>query len=140
MTELPGVLIVIDSTYEEIAVYEGQKLGIPLVAIVDTNANPENIDYPIPGNDDAIRSIRLFITKFSESVQEGLNRKMEQEVEQAKAEEAAAAEASETEEKPEEVKQPKQDDQPKQDKQPKQDDQPEQVEERDEETSEVKET
>lgn len=68
---LPGVVIVIDSTYEDIAVYEARKLGIPVVAIVDTNANPEEVDYPVPGNDDAIRSIRLFVSKFGEAVQTG---------------------------------------------------------------------
>lgn len=77
LKELPGVVLVIDSNFEDIAVYEARKLNIPLVAIVDTNANPEEIDYPIPGNDDAIRSIRLFVSKFGEAVQEGIQKREE---------------------------------------------------------------
>ncbi|HDP93770.1 MAG TPA: 30S ribosomal protein S2 [Candidatus Aminicenantes bacterium] len=73
LRQLPSVVIVVDAIYEDIAISEARKLGIPLVAIVDTNANPEVIDYPIPGNDDAIRSIRLFVSKFGEAVQEGMN-------------------------------------------------------------------
>ena len=75
IAEHPGVVIIIDSTYESIAVYEAKKLNIPIVAIVDTNANPEEIDYPIPGNDDAIRSIRLFVTKFSEAIKNGIEQR-----------------------------------------------------------------
>lgn len=74
--ELPGVLIVIDSNFEEIAVFEAKKLGIPIVGIVDTNANPEGITYPVPGNDDAIRSIKLFTTKFGEAVKLGLEKRL----------------------------------------------------------------
>jgi small subunit ribosomal protein S2 len=74
--ELPGVLIIIDSNFEEIAVFEAKKLGIPIVGIVDTNANPEGITYPVPGNDDAIRSIKLFATKFGEAVKLGLEKRM----------------------------------------------------------------
>ena len=73
--ELPGVLIIIDSNFEEIAVYEAKKLGIPIVGIVDTNANPEGITYPVPGNDDAIRSIKLFAGKFGEAVKVGLEKR-----------------------------------------------------------------
>ena len=72
--DLPGVLIVIDSNFEEIAVFEARKLGIPIVGIVDTNANPEGITYPVPGNDDAIRSIKLFTSKFGEAVKSGLGK------------------------------------------------------------------
>ncbi len=75
LKELPGVLIVIDSVFEEIAIKEARKLGIPIVAVVDTNANPEEVDYPVPGNDDAIRSIRLFVSKFGEAVEEGLKQR-----------------------------------------------------------------
>jgi len=60
MTNLPGILFVVDTRKEAIAVAEAQRLGVPIVAIVDTNCNPEGITYPIPGNDDAIRSISLF--------------------------------------------------------------------------------
>ncbi|MCU0288225.1 MAG: 30S ribosomal protein S2 [Acidobacteria bacterium] len=74
--ELPGVLIIIDSNFEEIAVFEAKKLGIPIVGIVDTNANPEGITYPVPGNDDAIRSIKLFAGKFGEAVKLGLEKRM----------------------------------------------------------------
>ncbi len=94
LKDLPGVVIVIDSSFEEIAVYEARKLGIPLVAIVDTNANPEEIDYPIPGNDDAIRSIRLFVSKFGESVQLGMERRAAQNLEQIPQDEAPAQEAA----------------------------------------------
>lgn len=71
----PGVMIVIDSNFEEIAVYEAKKLDIPIVAIVDTNANPDGINYPVPGNDDAIRSIKLFTSKFGEAVKNGLEKR-----------------------------------------------------------------
>jgi small subunit ribosomal protein S2 len=74
--ELPGVLIVIDSNFEEIAVFEAKKLGIPIVGIVDTNANPDGINYPVPGNDDAIRSIKLFTSKFGEAVKLGLEKRL----------------------------------------------------------------
>jgi small subunit ribosomal protein S2 len=60
MKELPGIVFVIDTRKEAIAVAEAQRMGIPIIAIVDTNCNPEMIDYPIPGNDDAIRAITLF--------------------------------------------------------------------------------
>jgi small subunit ribosomal protein S2 len=80
--ELPGVLIVIDSNFEEIAVFEAQKLNIPIVGIVDTNANPEGISYPVPGNDDAIRSIKLFTTKFGEAVKLGMERRLANELSQ----------------------------------------------------------
>jgi small subunit ribosomal protein S2 len=98
--ELPGVLIVIDSNFEEIAVFEARKLGIPIVGIVDTNANPEGISYPVPGNDDAIRSIKLFATKFGEAVRLGMEKRLSDSLNQeaqAEIEEAEAA-APETEE------------------------------------------
>lgn len=87
MEELPGVLFVIDSAKEEIAISEAQKLNIPVVAVVDTNGNPENIDYPIPGNDDAVRAIELFTSKIAEAMIEGKKSKMEKELEEAKREE-----------------------------------------------------
>ena len=71
MTELPGALFVIDSSKEEIALIEAQKLGIPIVAVVDTNGDPGNIDYPIPGNDDAVRAIELFTSKVADAIIEG---------------------------------------------------------------------
>ena len=71
MHKIPGVLFVIDPKNEEIAVQEAQKLGIPVVAIVDTNCDPDCVDYIIPGNDDAIRAIRLLTGKVADAVIEG---------------------------------------------------------------------
>jgi small subunit ribosomal protein S2 len=71
MTTLPGALFIIDPTKERIALAEAQRMGIPVVAIVDTNCNPDEIDYPIPANDDAIRAIKLICTKIADSVLEG---------------------------------------------------------------------
>ena len=73
MDALPDSLFVIDPKKEYIAVKEAKKLGIPVVAIVDTNCDPEDIDYVIPGNDDAIRAIRLFTQKIADAVLEGYN-------------------------------------------------------------------
>jgi small subunit ribosomal protein S2 len=73
MDGLPDALFVIDPKKEYIAVKEAKKLGIPVVAIVDTNCDPEDIDYVIPGNDDAIRAIRLFTQKTADAVLEGYN-------------------------------------------------------------------
>lgn len=87
MMELPGALFVIDSTKEEIAIHEAQKLNIPIVAVVDTNGDPEDIDHPIPGNDDAVRAIELFTTKVSEAIIEGKRTRMERELQEAKKEE-----------------------------------------------------
>ncbi len=88
LTERPGALFVIDSTKEEISILEAQKLKIPIVAVVDTNGNPENIDYPIPGNDDAVRAIELFTSKVAEAIIEGKKKKIEKELQEAKQEEA----------------------------------------------------
>lgn len=71
MHKLPGLMFVIDPKNEEIAVQEAKKLGIPVVAIVDTNCDPDMIDYVIPGNDDAIRAIRLLSAKIADAVLEG---------------------------------------------------------------------
>jgi len=73
MKDLPGILFIIDTRKETIAVAEAQRLGIPIVAIVDTNCNPEGINYPIPGNDDAIRSITLFTSIIANAVIEADN-------------------------------------------------------------------
>ncbi len=72
MNRVPGVLFVIDPKNEEIAVSEAKKLGIPVVGIVDTNCDPDNIDYVIPGNDDAIRAIRLLASKMADAVISGV--------------------------------------------------------------------
>ena len=70
MQELPGALFIIDPRKERIAVAEAKKLGIPIVAIVDTNCDPDEIDYPIPGNDDAIRAVKLLCGKMADAVLE----------------------------------------------------------------------
>lgn len=71
MTRLPGIMFVIDPQKEDIAIAEANKLGIPVVAVCDTNCNPQGVDFVIPGNDDAIRSIRLFAGKIAEACIEG---------------------------------------------------------------------
>jgi len=71
MTSLPDALFIVDPTKERIAQAEAKRVGIPVVAIVDTNCNPADIDYPIPANDDAIRAIKLICSKIADSVIEG---------------------------------------------------------------------
>src|SRR5438270_5761561 len=71
LNRLPDAVFVIDSNKEQIAVREARKLGIPVVAVVDTNCDPTEVDYVIPGNDDALRAIRLFASKIADSVVEG---------------------------------------------------------------------
>ena len=71
MTKLPDALFIIDPTKERIAIAEARRMGIPVVAIVDTNCNPDEIDYPIPANDDAIRAIKLICSKIADAVLEG---------------------------------------------------------------------
>ncbi|HEU5232984.1 MAG TPA: 30S ribosomal protein S2 [Terriglobales bacterium] len=71
LKRLPDALFVIDSNKEQIAVKEARKLGIPVVAVVDTNCDPTEVDYVIPGNDDALRAIRLFASKIADSIVEG---------------------------------------------------------------------
>lgn len=73
MKELPGILFIIDTHKEQIAVAEACRMGIPIVAVVDTNCNPEGINYPIPGNDDAIRAITLFTQVIANAVIEADN-------------------------------------------------------------------
>ncbi|MGH9470481.1 MAG: 30S ribosomal protein S2 [Terriglobia bacterium] len=92
MPGLPEVLFVIDSNSEHIAVKEAQKLGIPVVAIVDTNCDPDVVDYVIPGNDDALRSIRLFTSRIADAVIEGRQSAEQKRLEEEKlaAEQAAA--------------------------------------------------
>lgn len=95
MDRLPSVIVVVDIKKESIAVKEARKLGIPLVALVDTNCNPDPIDWVVPGNDDAIRSLKLFCAKMADAVLEGAQLSGEEEVfeQAAAAEEAAEAEA-----------------------------------------------
>jgi small subunit ribosomal protein S2 len=71
MSKVPGVVFIVDPKNEEIAVQEAKKLGVQVVAIVDTNCDPDNIDYIIPGNDDAIRAIRLLTSKMADAILEG---------------------------------------------------------------------
>jgi small subunit ribosomal protein S2 len=71
MTRLPDAVFIIDVKKEEIAVAEANRLGIPIVAVVDTNCSPEGIDYVIPGNDDALRAVRLFASRISDAIVEG---------------------------------------------------------------------
>jgi small subunit ribosomal protein S2 len=73
MDALPGAVFIIDCKKEKIAISEAKKLGIPTVAIVDTNCDPEDIDYVIPGNDDAIRTIRLVTSRLADAVLEGMH-------------------------------------------------------------------
>ncbi len=96
MEDLPDALFVIDTVHEHIAVREANRLGIPVVAVVDTNCDPEEVDFPIPGNDDAIRAIRLFSARVADNVLEGLNLADERYVGDAKPEELS------DDEKPEE--------------------------------------
>ncbi len=95
MTELPGALFIIDSSKEEIAIQEARKMGIPIVAVVDTNGDPENVNYPIPGNDDAVRAIELFVSKVAESIVEGKKNRISKELLAQKAGAAEGGEASE---------------------------------------------
>src|SRR5215217_6475436 len=71
MTRLPDAVFIIDVKKEEIAVAEANRLGIPIVAVVDTNCSPEGIDYVIPGNDDALRAVRLFASRIADAIVEG---------------------------------------------------------------------
>ena len=73
MKDLPGIIFIIDTKKETIAVAEAKRMGIPIVAVVDTNCNPEGIDFPIPGNDDAIRAISLFTQVIANAVIEAEN-------------------------------------------------------------------
>jgi len=81
MTQLPGALFVVDPRKERIAVAEARTLGIPIVAIVDTNCDPDEIDYIIPGNDDAIRAVKLISGKMADAVLEGREGSQEEDAE-----------------------------------------------------------
>lgn len=99
MKGLPGVMFVIDPKKERIAIAEARKLSIPIVAVVDTNCDPDEVDYVIPGNDDAIRAIKLLTSKIANAVVEGraaLSKATQQEAEKAQvAEKIEAEEAQE---------------------------------------------
>jgi small subunit ribosomal protein S2 len=99
MTVLPSALFIIDPIKDSIAIKEAKRMGIPVVAIVDTNCNPDEIDYPIPANDDAIRAIRLVCSKIADAVLEGKNSFMVASEEETAGEgmaEAGIGETSET--------------------------------------------
>ena len=89
MKEMPGAMIVIDSKKERIAIAEAHKLGIPIVSIVDTNCDPDEIDYVIPGNDDAIRAVALILGVLADAIIEG---KQGEQFEEAVVEETVVAE------------------------------------------------
>jgi small subunit ribosomal protein S2 len=89
MSRLPDVLFVVDTRHEQIAVDEARKLKIPVIGIVDTNCDPEQVDFPVPGNDDALRAIRLFASRVADAIVEGRGVR-----ESAQAEAVEAAEAA----------------------------------------------
>ena len=97
MLQLPGAMFVIDSSKEVIALAEAQKMRIPIVAVVDTNGDPDNIEYPIPGNDDAVRAIELFASKVAESIIEGKKSRIAIELEEEKKAEGVAVEGQASE-------------------------------------------
>jgi small subunit ribosomal protein S2 len=96
MSRLPDAIFVVDTGKEKIAVDEARKLKIPVIGIVDTNCDPDEVDYVIPGNDDALRSIRLFASKVAEAVTGGRSQRESRLADEAasQAEEAAAADAA----------------------------------------------
>ena len=92
MSELPAALFIVDPKKEKIAVSEARKLGIPIVAIVDTNCDPDEVDYVIPGNDDAIRAVKLIAGKLADAVLEGKQGEQDAAGEAAPEEETAKVE------------------------------------------------
>ncbi|MCI5836821.1 MAG: 30S ribosomal protein S2 [Veillonellaceae bacterium] len=99
MKSLPGALVIVDPKKERIAVAEARKLNIPIVATVDTNCDPDEIDYPIPANDDAIRAVKLLVGKMADAVLEGRQGEQNEEAageEVVEAAEIATEEAEET--------------------------------------------
>ena len=96
MSRLPDAVFIVDTRHEQIAVDEARKLKIPVIGIVDTNCDPDEVDFVIPGNDDALRSIRLFASKIAESISSGRSMRESRIAEEdaARAEEAAAADAA----------------------------------------------
>jgi len=93
MSRLPGIVFVVDIKKEAIAVKEAKRLGIPVVAIVDTNTDPDPIDLPIPANDDALKSVQLIAKAIADAVLDGVERASAKQ--QAEAEERATADAAE---------------------------------------------
>ena len=102
MTEIPGVIFVVDPKKERIAILEAKKLGIPVVGLIDTNCNPEDLDYPIPGNDDAIRAVILIADTMANAIIEGrqgesMDTDMAEEIEEQEVESIEEVVAEETE-------------------------------------------
>ncbi|MEK6281062.1 MAG: 30S ribosomal protein S2 [Acidobacteriota bacterium] len=117
MSRLPDIIFIIDVRKEEIAVAEANRLGIPIVAVVDTNCSPEGIDYVIPGNDDALRAVRLFASRIADAILEGQQIATEGGVapegedsagqtQEAASEPAAVESATETAEEPDQAAEP----------------------------------
>ena len=96
MRGLPDILFIVDQEKENIAILEAKKLGIPVVCLADTNANPDNIDYIIPGNDDAIRSVQVIASKLADAVLEGKELKANKAADSAKVESIKAEDAGVT--------------------------------------------
>ena len=94
LNRLPAALFIVDIKREHIAVAEAQKLNIPVFGIVDTNSDPSKIDYPIPGNDDAYKSIKLLTSYVGNAIEEGLSERKKDKEEQSQAEEEAAKKAA----------------------------------------------
>lgn len=94
LNRLPAALFIVDIKREHIAVAEAQKLNIPVFGIVDTNSDPSKIDYPIPGNDDAFKSIKLLTNYIGQAIEEGLSERKKDKEEQSQAEEEAAKKAA----------------------------------------------
>jgi small subunit ribosomal protein S2 len=101
MNKMPDMMFVIDTVKENIAIKEAKRLGIPVVAPLDTNCDPDDVDYPIPGNDDAIRSVQLFCKEMAEAIIEG--KEIAAQDAAAKEEEVPSEEVVETEETKEEA-------------------------------------
>lgn len=101
MRGLPDLIFVVDQAKEDIAIKEANKLGIPVICLADTNANPDGIDYIIPGNDDAIRSIKLITSKLADAVLEGKQLRENKANEAKKVEKISAEDAGVVEEKAE---------------------------------------
>lgn len=101
LTRLPAALFIVDVKKEHIAVAEALKLNIPIFGIVDTNSNPENIDYPIPANDDAFKSVAILTKAIGEAIAEGLSERKKAKEEQKDKEEAAAKKEADSNKKEE---------------------------------------
>jgi small subunit ribosomal protein S2 len=91
MTEIPAAMYVVDINHEEIAVAEGARCGVPVVALVDTNSDPTKVSHPIPGNDDAVKSVRIITDTIVEAIQAGLGQRESRKATRAAEQKAAAA-------------------------------------------------